>query len=75
MIGGWIVEVNDPRLCTANPAFVVSVLDIYPVDEHAMELTVARLQRSALRPSQLAEGVFQRIYGQFWVEAGERVVQ
>ena len=75
VVGGWIVEVDDARLCAANRAVVRAVLHVHTLDQHPVKLPVADLQRRTFRSDQLAEGVVQSIDGQAGVELSKGVPQ
>ena len=75
VVGGGVGVVDHGGLRAADRAAGGPVLDIHPLDEHAVEGAVAGLEGRALGAGQLAEGVIERVEGQVRVEPRERVAQ
>ena len=63
VVGARFVVVEDGGLRAADRAADGTVLDVHALDERAVEGAVARLDRRALRPGQLAVGVVERFEG------------
>ena len=70
-----IIEVDHPRLCAADRAISVAVLDGYAIDQQAVQRAVALDQIGTLGPDEVAERIVQRFGGQCWVEPGQRIAQ
>ena len=75
VVGVRILEIDNARLRPPDRPVLHGVLDRDAIDEQAMKGAIARLQRGAGRPRQLAQGVLERRGGEFGVQFSQGVAQ
>ena len=69
------VEVDHAGLRATDGALIDAILDRHTLHQHPVEGPVARFQRRAFRPIQLAKSIFQRLGGQSGIELNKGIPQ
>ena len=75
VVVGRTAKVQDLRLLAPDAAVSGPVLHVDAVDQHPVELPVARLLGGPFGPGQLAESIVNRRVGQFRVQPGQGIPQ